>query len=52
MKHWYFFKSKDKKIQGYCQGEVARFAGYSRKDLVIKKVSWNGKEFTECQETG
>ena len=46
---WYSFKSKDRKIQGYCptrdEEGVAKFADYPIKNLVIKKVIWDGKEF-------
>ena len=37
MKHWYQFKSKDKRVQGYVPAEneagMARFAGYSVEEL-------------------
>jgi len=50
-KNWYSFRSKDGKVKGYCpaesEAELARFAGYELKELVIKRVRWNGKEFTE-----
>lgn len=50
-KRWYSFKSKDRKVRGYCPAEteleVARFADYEIKDLIIRKVIWDkdGKEF-------
>ena len=54
-KHWYKFRSKDKKVQGYVprgtKAEVARLAGYPLEKLVIKRVIYDGKEFVECQET-
>ncbi len=40
---WYFFKNK--KVQGYCPGKVAEFAGYPISQLVIQRVIWDGKEF-------
>lgn len=43
MKHWYFFKNK--KVQGYCLGKVAKFAGYPISELVIQRVIFNGREF-------
>jgi len=48
-KHWYFFKSKDGKVKGYCPAkskqEVARFAEYPISELVIQRVIFNGEEF-------
>ena len=50
---WFSFRSKDKKVCGYCPAKdragVARFAGYPLRDLVIKWVRWNGKEFKEIR---
>ena len=50
-KHWYSFKSKDRKVRGYCLGEteaeVARFAGYPIAELNIEKVIWDEKQFRE-----
>ena len=50
---WFFFRSKDRKVQGYCLAKdrrgVARFAGYPLRDLVIKPVRWNGKMFAEIK---
>lgn len=41
MKHWYSFKSRDGKVQGYCPAkselEVARFAGYPISELIISR---------------
>lgn len=47
---WFYYKSLDKKVKGYCKSRsisgVAKFAGYNKKDLVVKPVFWNGREFT------
>ena len=55
MKHWYQYRSKDRKVRGYCpaknEAEVAHFAGYPVKDLIIEPVRWDGKEFVKCQKT-
>lgn len=55
VEHWYQFRSKDRKVRGYCptrdEAEVARLAGYPREELVIEQVTWNGKEFVKCQKT-
>lgn len=55
MNHWYQFRSKDRKVRGYCPAKdepgVARFAGYPVENLIIEPVIWNGKEFVGCQET-
>ena len=55
MRHWYSFRSKDRKVRGYCPGKdkekVARLAGYPVEELVIERVRWNGERFVECQET-
>ncbi|MBA7570104.1 hypothetical protein ES708_11851 [subsurface metagenome] len=54
MKHWYQYRSKDRKVRGYCpaknEAEVAYFAGYPVKDLIIEPVRWDGKEFVKCQK--
>lgn len=53
MKHWYQYRSKDRKVRGYCpaknEEQVARLAGYPLEELIIKCVNWNGKEFVKCQ---
>jgi hypothetical protein len=52
---WYGFKSKDRKVQGYCPAKdgagVARFVNYPLKDLIIKPVKWDKrkKEFVEVR---
>lgn len=54
MRQWYFFKSKDKKVKGYCparnEQEVARFAGYPLEELIIEKVIFDGEEFVKCEK--
>lgn len=49
MKHWYKYRSRDGKVRGYCPAkskqEVARFAGYPLKELIVKKVIYDGEEF-------
>lgn len=49
MEHWYKYRSKDKKVQGYCPAKsklvVARFLRYPISELVIQRVKWNGEEF-------
>lgn len=51
MKHWYQFRSKDRKVRGYCPARdepgVVRFAGYPLEELVIERVIWDGKQFRE-----
>ena len=51
MKQWYQYRSKDRKVRGYCPAEdesgVAHFAGYPVEDLIIEPVTWNGKEFVK-----
>jgi len=51
---WYSFKSKDRKVRGYCPAKnedgVARLAGYPAEQLVIERVRWNGKEFVKQSE--
>lgn len=41
-------------MTGYCpardEAEVARFAGYPVEELIIERLKWNGKEFTECRQ--
>ena len=53
VRHWYRYRSKDRKVRGYCPVDdepgVARFAGYSVEELVIELVKWNGKEFVKCK---
>ena len=53
MKDWYSYRSKDKKVRGYClardEAEVAYIAGYPVEELVIERARWNGKEFVKCQ---
>ena len=51
MKKWYSYKSKDRKVKGYCPADsedgVASLAGYPVEQLVIERVRWNGKEFVK-----
>lgn len=53
MKRWYQYRSKDRKVKGYCPaedgGQVALLAGYPVEELVIERVRWNGKEFVKCK---
>lgn len=55
MNYWYSFRSKNRKVRGYCpardEEEVARFAGYPVEELVIEPIRWNGKEFLKCKST-
>jgi hypothetical protein len=52
---WWSFKSKDKRVQGYCLAEnragVARFANCPIGELVIKSAKWDKrkKEFVEVK---
>ena len=50
---WYQYRSKDRKVRGYCPArskqEVAGLAGYPVEELIIERVEWNGKEFGKCQ---
>jgi len=54
MKHWYQYRSKDRKVRGYCLARneigVAYFASYPIEELHIEQVTWNGKEFVKCKE--
>lgn len=53
---WYSFKSKDRRVIGYCPAKskagVALFAGKKVKELVIERVRWNGEEFVKCLKKG
>ncbi len=53
-RHWYQFKSKDRKVKGIIltrsKAAVARFAGYPISELVIERVVWNGQEFVKCKK--
>jgi len=52
VRHWYQYRSKDRKVRGIvlCNSkeQVARLAGYPLEELVIERVKWNGKEFVKC----
>lgn len=42
---WYKYKSKDKRVQGYCPRSKIKLSGYPKSELILEKVRWNGKEF-------
>ena len=53
MKHWYEYRSKDRKVRGIIPArdkeQVARLAGLDIKNMVIEQVGWDGKRFVKCQ---
>lgn len=54
MMHWYQYRSKDRKVRGIVltrdKEQVARLAGYPVEELVIERVTWNGREFVKCEK--
>lgn len=50
---WYSYKTKDKKVRGYCTGQnkqeakelIEKFAGYPIEELIVKRVIWDGEQF-------